>query len=77
MRAFGFLLSSFFSFFALFFPSFVVLEEEEVLEEVGAPEEEAPERAAPFTMWMVCEDWILYTVSASSSYEIKHQRLGG
>ena len=33
---------------------------------------EAPpaERAMPLTMWMVCEDWILYVDSGSSSCEL-------
>lgn len=35
----------------------------------GPPcDEDAPLlRAAPLTMWMVCDDWILYVESASSS----------
>lgn len=35
----------------------------------GADAWDAPaERDTPFTMWMVCADWILYTDSTSSSW---------
>ena len=30
-----------------------------------------PERAAPFTMWIVCDVWILYVDSASSSFSTR------
>ena len=35
----------------------------------GCDDVAAPDRETPFTMWMVCEDWILYTESSSSSWD--------
>lgn len=41
--------------------------------EEGKEELEAPsaEQEIPLTRWMVCEDWIVYVDSGSSSYELK------
>lgn len=32
---------------------------------------DGPERAAPLTMWIVCDDWILYVDSTSSSFSTR------
>lgn len=41
---------------------------------------DGPERAAPLTMWIVCDDWILYVESTSSSFSTRpapHTKVSG